>query len=262
VAGRYTPDVLFLFTMLFACDLSAPLPKREDQAKPPYKEAPEKRVPDAAMMDTGVWAEGGNLIRQISYLPPSPTAFDDVRAEVQIDTIPGMDIDYAWMINGRKSLSARSQVLRQTSFSKGDTVQVIITLEYRGRKATRDGPPVTIGNTPPRILTKTNTLTQLDGFRVRAEDPDGGAVRYRMDAAPPGLTIGETTGVFRYAPSKSAEGGRYEIVVVASDPEDAQSEWRLVVTVRGGSHSAEAKARRAKAKAAWEAKRKAGAAAK
>jgi hypothetical protein len=249
--------VLFLLTMLIACDLSAPLPKRKDQARPPYGEAPQKRVPDAAMVDTGVWAEGGNLIKQISYLPPSPTAFDDVRAEVRIDRIPGMDIDYAWVINGHKSLSSRGQVLRQTSFSKGDTVQVIVTLERKGKKATREGPPVTIGNTPPRILTKTNTLTKLDGFRVRAEDPDGGAVRYRMDAAPPGLTIGETTGVFRYAPSKSAEGGRYEIVVVALDAEGAQSEWRLVVTVRGGSGSAEGKARRAKAKAEWEAKRKA-----
>lgn len=248
--------MLFLLTILMACDLTAPPPKRKDQAKPPYGEAPPKRVPDAARPDTGVWTEGGKLIQQISYLPPNPTAFDDVRAEVQIDRTTGLDLDYAWMINGRKKLSARGQVLRQTSFSKGDTVQVIVTLEKQGRTTTSEGPPVVIGNTPPRILTKTNTLTRLDGFRVRAEDPDGGPVRYRMDTAPPGLTIGESTGVFRYAPSKSADGGRHEIVVVASDEEDAQSEWRLIVTISGGSDSAEGKARRAKAKATWEAKRK------
>jgi len=249
--------MLVILSLLLACDLTPPPPERKVQSKPPKKAAPELKVPDAAMTDTGSWEEGGNLIKAISYLPAAPTAFDDVQAQVKIERVPGMDIDYAWTVNGKKLISARDEVLRQTSFSKGDKVQVIITIEKNGKTASEAGPLIQIANTPPRILTKPNSLRKLDGFRVRADDPDGGVVSYRMDSAPPGLTIGDRTGVFRYAPSKSAEGGRHEIKVVASDPDGGESEWSMVVTVTGGSESKEGKAKRAKAKAAWEAKRKA-----
>ncbi len=249
--------MIVLLSALLACDMTPPPPKKEVQPKPPKREAPALKVPDAAMTDTGSWEEGGNLINDIRYDPEKPTAFDDITAVVDITRVPGMDIDYAWTVNGRTLLSARDKLLRQTSFSKGDMVQVSITIEKNGRSATEKGPMIQVGNSPPRILTKPSTLRKLDGFRVRAEDPDGGAVTFRMDSAPPGLTIGERTGVFRYAPSKSAEGGRHEIKVVASDPDGGESEWSLVVTVTGGSESKEGKARRAKAKAEWEAKRKA-----
>ncbi len=255
--GRYTPGVLLLLAILAGCDLT-PMPKRPTpQAKPPRGEAPAKKIPDAALRDTGVWEEGGNLIREVVYVPAQPTAFDDVKAEVRMQKMQGVDIDYAWSVNGRKLLSGRGQVLRQTMFNKGDKVQVRITIEKKGKSASRDGKVITIANSPPRILTNPSTLRKLDGFRVRGEDPDGGAVTYRLASAPPGLTIGEQTGVFRYAPAKNAEGGRYEIKVVVVDKEAAESEWSLVVTISGGSESAQGKAKRAKAKAAWEAKRKA-----
>jgi len=234
------------------------MPKRPaPKPRPPRREAPALKIPDAARGDTGVWEEGSGLIKAITYVPAEPTAFDDVLAEVAVKRLQGMDIDYAWTVNGRKLLSARDQKLRQTMFSKGDKVQVTITVEKKGRSASKKGALLTIGNAPPRILTHPATLTKLDGFRVRGEDPDGGAVSYRLAAAPPGLTIGERTGVFRYVPAKDAEAGRHKIVVVIADPEGGESEWRLVVTIRGGSESKAAKAKRTKAKSEWETKRKA-----
>jgi hypothetical protein len=247
--------MIVLLSLLLACDLTPPPPPREARPKPPAKEASDKRIPDAAMTDTGVWEGGGSLIGDILYTPEHPTAFDDVQVKLDITRTPGMDIDYQWRVNGRTLLSAKTDTLRQTSFSKGDMVQVSILIEKKGRKASKDGPELQIGNAPPRILTRTDSLTKLDGFRVRAQDPDGGTVIYRLDAAPPGLTMGERTGVFRYAPSKSAEGGRHQIKVVVADEDGGESEWRLAVTIRGGSESKEAKARRAKSKADWEADR-------
>ena len=256
--GRYTLSVFLLLAILAGCDLT-PQPKRaQPTAKPPkQQEAPALRVPDAAMSDTGAWEEGASLIRSITYLPTAPTAFDDIEVVVQVEKLPGMDVDYEWVVNGKKLISARSKVLRQISFNKGDEVRAIITVEKDGRSATKDGGVVVVGNAPPRILTNPSTLRKLDGFRVRADDPDGTAISYRMQSAPPGLTIGEYTGVFRYAPSKSAEGGKYKITVIASDEDGGESEWSLEVTISGGSDSKEGKARRAKAKAEWEAKRKA-----
>jgi len=248
--------VILFLAILAGCDLTPQRVPTKPRVKPP-RQAPTQAIPDAARADTGAWEEGSRLIRSISYQPTSPTAFDDITLNVVVDQQTKLDLDYAWTINGRKLLSARDPVLRHSLFKKGDEIQASVTIEKGSLSASKDGPTIIIANAPPKILTDPSRLRKLDGFRVRGEDPDGGAVTYRLDAAPPGLTVGERTGVFRYAPSATSEGGRYDIKAVIIDEDGAESTWRLAITVSGGSQSAEGKARRTKRKADWEAKRKA-----
>jgi len=227
--------------MLFACDLKPPIkaPPRKMIAPKADPESVRRRFSDGASADTGALQDGSDLVRSVRYNPEKPTAYDDIEVEVDLAKSPGtrIDVDYAWYVNGRKLLSARDDSLLHRHFEKGDQVQVILTIEANDQTAEMPAPLLIIANTPPRILTKPNTLTRLDGFRIRAEDPDGGRVRYSVKGAPEGLAVGETTGVFRYVQSADAEGGSYDLRIIVTDEDEGESEWRLQINIKGGSKS-------------------------
>lgn len=255
--------ISLLLMLTVGCDMSPPPPTIERKPKAPKVERSTKKPRNAsAMQDTGEGAVG--IINSVQYSPEKPGAFDDIEVIVDTERDGGyVDVDYTWYVNGRKLISERDAVLRSRNFSKGDTVQVEIEATRRGGTEQYSASTLIIGNAPPRILTDPRSLTQLDGFRVRAEDPDGGRVTYSVKGGPKDLTIGENTGVVRYKPSKEAEGGTFDLVIVVKDEDGAESEWRLQVSVKGGSESASVKAERearraeAKAKAEAEAKQRA-----
>ena len=239
------------------CDFSTPPPTIERKAKPPKQARSEKRPRSgSAMNDTG--EDATDIITKVSYTPESPGAFEDIEVVVETERAGAfVDVDVTWYVNGRKLISQRDPILRFRHFSKGDSVQAEIEATRRGTTQQYKAPTLIIGNSPPRILTNPGSLTQLDGFRVRGEDPDGGRVTYHVKGGPKGMTIGETTGIVRYKPSKTAEGGNYEIAIIVRDEDRAESEWRFQVAVSPGSESETAKAekerRRAEAKAKYEA---------
>jgi len=243
-----------LLMLATGCDFSPPPPKIERKAKPPKQVRAEKRPRSAsAMSDTGEAAV--DIINKVSYKPESPGAFEDI--EVVVDTNRDgayVDVDVTWYVNERKLISQRDTVLRFRHFSKGDIVQAEIEATRRGATQKYNASKLIIGNAPPRILTNPSSLTQLDGFRVRAEDPDGGRVTYHVEGGPKGLSIGENTGVVRYKPSKSAEGGTHNITIIVRDEDGAESEWQFTVSVRAGSESETAKAEREQKRAEASAK--------
>jgi len=238
-----------LMMLATGCDFSPPPPKIERTAKAPKVERSKKRPQSgSAAEDSG--EPSVTIINTVSYKPDRPGAFDDI--EVVVDTERDgayVDVDVTWYVNGRKLISQRDTILRSRNFSKGDSVQAEIVAKRRDRTEEYAAEKLIIGNAPPRILTNPNSLTQLDGFRVRAEDPDGGRVTYHVKGGPDGLSIGENTGVVRYKPSKDAEGGTYNIVIVVRDEDAVESEWRFQVNVRAGSESKSAIAEREKKKA-------------
>lgn len=261
---RYTARMLnILFFLNVACQ-SGPAPEPSEQiveAIPP-KEQPvsRKKRPQSASAtapDTGEPVDD-ELISSVQYAPQKPNPFENLKVEVEVDrTGAFVDIDVEWFVNGRKLISQRFDTLPHKYFEKGDTVQAIVTVTKGDASQTHEAPEVEVGNTPPRILTKPRTVSRLDGLRVRAEDPDGGRVTYHLKGGPPGLSIGETTGILKYAPSKTAEGGTFDVAVIVRDDGNAESEWRFTVGVSAGSDSASAKAKRAERREAWEAEQKA-----
>ena len=54
-------------------------------------------------------------------------------------------------------------------------------------------------------------------YEVKAEDPDGEALIYRLDAAPKGMTIDAATGRIQW-PLAEAANGAHTIKVVVQDP--------------------------------------------
>ena len=245
-----------IFLLVIGCGGEPPPPAVERTPIPPKKIIKKKRPRNASgQTDTG--DEGRiYLIDGLDYKPDRPTAFDDIEAVVDVERGGAfVDVDIAWAVNGKTLIAARSAVLPNRYFSIGDTVRAIVTVEKGALSQTLEAKTLTIANTPPRILTQPNTLSTLDGFRIRAEDPDGGQVSFYLKGGPPGMTLGEHTGVARYRPSKTSEGGNFNIVIIARDEGGAESEWRLGIAVSAGSESETGKAARAKKRAAWEAER-------
>ena len=219
-----------------------------------------KKKPRSGSQDTGTESE--EIIKVFRYEPSIPTAMENLSVLLEVErTGQYLDVDYAWYVNGRLILSQKDKTLPHRYFEQGDMVQADINIQQGDLELKRTGPVVLIGNTPPRILTNPNSLTKLDGFRVRGEDPDGGTVTYHIKGGPDGLSIGESTGVVRYKPSLTAEGGTHNLVVKVRDEGGATSEWRFQITTTPGSASEtaikERKDRRAKWDDAQEAKKKA-----
>jgi hypothetical protein len=249
--------MLTLFMMMvLGCQDSSPPQVVVATPKPPKAQAKKKpkRRPRSASSDTGN-PEVMDFIDGIHYAPKKPSAFDDI--EVMVDVERGsayVDVDIRWAVNGKTLIAARSSILPKRYFSKGDTVTATVSVKKGGNTQTLEAKTLTIANTPPRILTNPSTLSTLDGFRIRAEDPDGGRVSYHLKGGPTGMSLGKSTGVMRYKPNKAAEGGAYDIVIVARDEDAAESEWRFSINISPGSQSKTAKDARAKKRADWEAK--------
>ena len=245
--------ISFLLLAL-ACNPTEPPPP------PPVAEAPEEveeveRKPKKKPRSGSQNSDTGNddLIQVFHYEPSNPTAMENLSVVVEVTrTGQYLDVDYAWQVNGRTILSQKDKTLPHRYFEQGDLVQAEITVKQGDVEIKRTGPVVLVGNTPPRILTNPNSLTQLDGFRVRGEDPDGGPVTYHIAGGPDGLSIGESTGVVRYKPSLTAEGGTHNLVIKVRDNEGAESEWRFQITTTPGSASEAAKKKRKERRTKWD----------
>lgn len=250
--------ISFLLMLSIGCDFSTPPPTVERKPKAPKQERATTKKPRSASATEDTAGGSIDIIQDVTYKPEEPNAFDDIEVVVQTAASKSyVDVDVTWYVNDRKLISERDTILRNRNFSKGDRIQAEIEATRSGRTDTFSAPTIVVGNSPPRILTNPRSLTQLDGFRVRAEDPDGGRVTYHVQGGPKGLSIGENTGVVRYKPSKKAEGGQFDIVIVVRDEDKSESEWRFKVSVSGGSESpsaiAERERRRAEAKAKFDA---------
>ena len=250
--------ISFLLMLSIGCDFSTPPPTVERKPKAPKQERATNKKPKTASATEDTAGGSIDIIQDVTYKPEEPNAFDDIEVMVQTTKSKSyVDVDVTWYVNDRKLISERDTVLRGRNFSKGDRVQAEVAATRSGKTDTFSAPTIVVGNSPPRILTNPKSLTKLDGFRVRAEDPDGGRVTYHVQGGPKGLSIGENTGVVRYKPSKDADGGQFDITIVVRDEDQTESEWRFKVSVSGGSESASAIAererKRAEAKAKFEA---------
>ena len=242
----------------FGCSSSEPPPapvvepEVEEEAPPPKK----KKKPRNASAEEDTAAPSDEIINEVRYEPARAVPHEDLTVVVDLNRNGQyVDVDYRWEVNGKRLLSEREETLPQARFSKGDTVQAFLSIRVGDSSIEREGNVLIVGNTPPRILTNPKSLSTLDGFRIRAEDPDGGRVTYHVKGGPPGLSIGESTGVVKYTPSKTAEAATHPMVFVVRDSDGAESEWRLSINVSAGSESESAQKARAKHKADWEAER-------
>jgi hypothetical protein len=128
---------------------------------------------------------------------------------------------YQWLVNGDRSGRAGAQNTFDTNdLKKRDSISVAVTAS---KSALQSGAvmsnTVILQNRSPEILSSAPLALQGSSYtyQVVAKDPDGDPLRYRLERAPAGMTIGETSGLIQWSLAKDTMyAGRQEAQVRVS----------------------------------------------
>ena len=220
---------MIIFLTQFACQTEAPPPPPiemeapviEEEVEPKEEEAPQNTLP---------------VIDVAEFTNENPTAQDkiQVRVEARDPDNERVRLDYEWVVNGKKLPSEHRNVLGENRVKKGDNVIVTI-IASDGKGETKKQLPLTIANASPFWLEDPRLTSGLNGFQVKAVDPDEEPISYRLSGAPSGMTIDPVEGILSYEGSTSEPGGKYDISVFAEDPDKLFVKWTFSIQVSPGS---------------------------
>jgi hypothetical protein len=144
-----------------------------------------------------------------------------------------LEFEYTWWVNDSE-LSEHSDLLDTSRLRRGDRVRVrVVASDGHSRSNEVMSDPILVDNSPPKITSTPGNSGTADVYRypVKAEDPDGDRrLRFRLEQAPPGMTIDPIGGELVWTPPASAKGG-HPVTVVVDDLQGGQTEQRFTVEV-------------------------------
>lgn len=206
-----------LLLLLTACGTPAPVAPAEVPAEEvgPAVPAPAARP---TRVGRGPEEEGPPRIEGVTITPANPTAADALHVTQVVTGNPGPSPvwDYVWTVNGREVSGAISENLAPGKARRGDKVSVTVSLSGMDPPVRGTSPEITITNQPPRLLSNVKDLPFVDGLILKAEDPDGDPISWRLEGAPPGMTI-DAKGILHYRGSPAEKGGKYQVKIIAED---------------------------------------------
>lgn len=174
-------------------------------------------------------------ITGISATPEQVFSASDLQVTPVAEDKDGDPVEfrYQWLINGDANPFLTENTLKGDHFNKGDVIQVRIT-PYDGID---EGPiyesyKMTIPNAPPRIeSTPPQKFEALEySYQVKANDPDGDSLTWRLDKAPQGMTINPASGLVSW-PLTGVKPGAYPMKIVVGDPEGAEAFQEFTLTL-------------------------------
>lgn len=146
---------------------------------------------------------------------------------------PFTEVEYEWRVGDRELVGYRRPSLPKSRglWETGDTISVVaVATDNEGRSARSETASVTVGNTPPTIVTKLENIKYMNGTLLRAEDPDGDEVSWSVEGEPPGVSVSKNGKiVVRTVQLKEEWSG--EAVFVATDPYGARSEIHIPFSI-------------------------------
>lgn len=166
----------------------------------------------------------GNSAPVVSHvtIEPNEEAFSRrvlAKADIVDPDGDSFSVTYRWSKNDKVVLEGESHELDITDLKTNDTIQV----EVVAKDGTTTGKAVvsnvfSISNTPPTIVSSPTSAKQ-DGqyaYQVQAQDPDGDALTFNLEVAPPGMTIHPQSGLVQWVPAADLKGN-HRVRVVAKD---------------------------------------------
>lgn len=220
---------LMLLWMLACGEPEAPAPAppvaQEEEAPAPAEEPSEPEGP----------ANRAPRVASITFTPPAPRTVDDITVQVEATDPDGdfVDVDLTWVINDQLRVELPDGQLSAGTAKRGDTLALEIELSDGMNKLTLRSTPVTVANSAPEILNRPDELTDLNRFQLRATDPDGDSLRYRLEGEPEGMTVDEK-GALHYQGTETEPGGVYDVNIVAEDRLGGFARWPFQVNVSPG----------------------------
>ncbi|MSQ01483.1 MAG: hypothetical protein EXR71_06275 [Myxococcales bacterium] len=231
---------MLLLPLLLACGADAPV-----VAPPVAGPVRTHHVVEAREDDLGGEPEviGGNrppIIRAVRITPGSADRTQSVTVTVDATDPEGkrVEVDYEWSVDGREQSGKRDATLVLADYARGSTVQVAVRVsDAGGQVATANSEPLTIANANPRFAAKPSDIKRLDGFLLEASDPDGDTLSFRVEGAPPGVTL-DSRGYFHYTGSEAAKGGTFRMKVLIEDGHGGEGRMEVPLDISAGSKGA------------------------
>lgn len=144
----------------------------------------------------------------------------------------GLEIEYTWYADRRRV--GEGEVFDTEGLPRNAQVTVEAqAFDGEDRSDRVRSEPVTIGNTPPQIVSKPSAPGP-DGvfhYQLEATDPDGDrGLVFRLAHGPEGMTVDRTTGEVRWTPGPE-QVGTFPIALLADDRKGglARQEFELTV---------------------------------
>lgn len=201
-------------------------PSTPPRSAPPPPTEPENRPPK---------------ILSVSITPDSPTAVDpiEVSFEAEDPEFDPLTPEYKWFVNGEERGTLTGTFLSGGSLEHGDKVYVEVTVTdgtnvLMGRTRT-----LTVANRPPVIDEDCLRPPYIDGFQLLATDPDDDSLSWRLEGAPPEMSI-SSSGMLRYQPSRDAPAGSWKVGAIVEDGHGGWARLDLPVSVSAGSNAGRA----------------------
>lgn len=139
---------------------------------------------------------------------------------------------WTWFVNGQQV--GAGEFLSSSEFSKGDKLQVELTLRDLENEVTRRSDFYDVLNSPPDIDAPPGLPSSLNGYRVRASDPDNDPLTWRVEDGPDELTIDQSGRLSYSAPTGITEPTTWRAKIIAEDTSGEYAAWPLTLNVSPG----------------------------
>jgi hypothetical protein len=171
----------------------------------------------------------------ITSTPEEIFAGTDISVAPLAEDADGDDVDftYQWLINGEADPALTEATLPGSRFSKGDAVKVLIVPnDFYDDGPTYESYAMQVPNAAPRITSQPpQRVTSLDyRYQVEVSDPDDNQFTYRLEEAPEGMTIDETSGLIQWS-LVEATPGDHTIAIIVTDPEGVENAQEYTLTL-------------------------------
>lgn len=174
-------------------------------------------------------------ITQVHVKPTTGFAERSIQAEVEAVDADRDAIRYRfrWWKSETLVQEGESDVMGISAFGPGDVlIAEVIPYDAEGQGPPFKSGPFIIGNSPPEILSSPSNAVNKGRYEynVRAVDPEGKAVIFSLETAPPGMVINKVTGALIWEPPSQMKG-TYGVKVVVEDNDGGSSsqEFTLVL---------------------------------
>jgi hypothetical protein len=158
-------------------------------------------------------------VSSLEIYPHPALPGDRLEARVEASDADGdrIDLSFRWVRNGAVVKEGDDPALDTQGFSQKDVVTVEVTPRDRAAAGVAfTSGSLLAGNSPPVILSKPSPPTGREQYEyhVNATDPEGDRLSYRLETAPPGMTIDVETGLIRWPVAPTLTGTHHVRVVV------------------------------------------------